>query len=54
MPGKDCPMCGDPMVLREREVTNRLPGTQQATTTKIREWVCRECDYFEDVDEGES
>lgn len=53
MPGKECPMCGDPMVLTERQVTDKVPGTPQAATTKIREWVCRECDYFEDAEAGE-
>jgi hypothetical protein len=48
MAGKDCPMCGDVMQLREHEVTDRVPGTLQTRTTKSVEWVCPECDYFED------
>jgi predicted RNA-binding Zn-ribbon protein involved in translation (DUF1610 family) len=51
MPAKDCPMCGEVMQLREREIVDRVPGTPQATVTKYREWVCPECDYFEDVDQ---
>ena len=48
MLAKDCPMCGETMKLREREVTNRVPGTPQTKTTQFREWVCPECDYFEE------
>ena len=54
MPPKECPMCGEPMALQEREVTERLPGATQATITKFREWVCSDCDYFEDAEDGES
>jgi hypothetical protein len=48
---KECPMCGESMRLREREITERVPGTTQATTSTFREWVCPECDYFEEVED---
>ena len=54
MAGKECPMCGENMELRERELTDRVPGTPQTKTTRFREWVCPECDYFEEVEELES
>jgi hypothetical protein len=47
---KECPMCGELMHLRETHVTDRLPGTLQMKTTKSFEWVCPECDYFEDAE----
>jgi C4-type Zn-finger protein len=47
MPGKDCPMCGELMHLRESQITDRVPGTPQTKTVKVVEWVCPECDYFE-------
>lgn len=50
MPHKDCPMCGESMQLREGQVTDRVPGTAQTKTRKLREWVCPECDYFEEVE----
>jgi transposase len=50
---KECPMCGETMRLQEREIVDRVPGTSQTKSTKFREWVCPECDYFEDAD-GES
>ena len=37
------------MRLRESQITDRVPGTPQ-TKTKVREWVCPECDYFEDAE----
>ena len=54
MPGRDCPMCGEVMRLRDREETRHVPGTPQTNTMKFREWVCPECDYFEDGEDGES
>ena len=47
----ECPMCGEHMRLTEREVVNRVPGTTEASAVKYREWVCPECDYFEDAEE---
>ena len=54
MPGKDCPMCGELMHLRESQITDRVPGTPQTKTVKVVEWVCPECDYFEDVEDVDS
>lgn len=46
-------MCGESMRLSEREVQERLPGRTQPRTRLVREWVCPECDYFEEAEEGE-
>ena len=51
MAAKECPMCGETMRLRERETITRVPGTPQATTTVSREWICPECDYFEEAED---
>ena len=53
MAGRDCPMCGETMRVNEKEVTEILPGTPQAAVATTREWVCPECDYFEEVEDGE-
>jgi hypothetical protein len=45
-------MCGDQMNLQSRETIARVPGSSQEVRTVVREWVCRECDYFEDADES--
>ncbi len=44
-------MCGEALRLETRERTERIPGTGQARTRVVREWVCPECDYFEEADE---
>ena len=50
---KECPLCGERMYLATRETLARVPGSSQEIRTVVREWVCRECDYFEE-DEGTS
>jgi hypothetical protein len=32
--------------------TDRVPGTRQVKTTSVREWVCPDCDHFEDAEES--
>ena len=51
MADKECPLCGAPMQLSERETVVHVPGNPAATTRTTREWVCPNCDYFEDADE---
>ena len=51
MAAKECPMCGEMMRLREQETIDRVPGTSQTKTTITREWVCPECDYFEEAED---
>ena len=46
-------MCGETMQLREREMIDRVPGITQTKTSKFREWVCPECDYFEEAERRE-
>lgn len=38
------------MRLSVREEIRYVPGTSQVLKTPIREWICPECDYFEDAD----
>lgn len=49
---KECPLCGDRMTLRTRETVTRVPGSSQEIRTVVQEWVCRECDYYEDEDDS--
>jgi hypothetical protein len=50
---KECPMCGGDMRLQARELRDHLPVMPQPQVRVVREWVCPECDYFEElVDEG--
>ena len=48
---RECPLCGATMRLHERENVVRIPGNPNATTQLAREWVCPDCDYFEEVEE---
>ena len=50
---KECPLCGEKMRLSVREIRDRLPGAGQTGVRVIREWICPECDYFEEAEGGE-
>lgn len=50
---KECPMCGETMKLSVREVKDGAPGGGQRATRTVKEWICPECDYFEDSEPGE-
>jgi C4-type Zn-finger protein len=50
---KECPLCGETMRLTERDLTDRVPGTSQSTARQVREWVCPECDYWEEAESNE-
>ena len=50
---KECPMCNEFMRLVTRELVSRVPGTAQQVKSRVREWVCPECDYFEDAEPGD-
>ncbi len=48
---KECPLCGESMRLKESTVTVQIPGNPRASTRTVQEWVCPECDYFEEAEE---
>ncbi len=47
---KECPLCGESMRLQICERQEHVPGTGQTTTRTVREWVCPECDYWEEAE----
>jgi rubredoxin len=49
-PTRECPMCGGTMQLKKRETVVRVPGNPSGTKSKSAEWVCPDCDYFEEVE----
>jgi C4-type Zn-finger protein len=51
MPAKECPLCGGTMRLTRTETPVRVPGNPQATRAASVEWVCPDCDYFEEAEE---
>jgi hypothetical protein len=42
------------MRLRRTETVSRIPGTSQTTKRTIAEWICPDCDYFEEAGETEA
>lgn len=38
------------MRIHETQRVVRVPGNPNATTHPSREWVCPDCDYFEEVE----
>jgi acetone carboxylase gamma subunit len=40
------------MRLQTRERTDRVPGTREAKTLSVREWICAECGHFEEDEES--
>ncbi len=51
---RECPLCGGTMRLRRSETVVQIPGNPTATTRLQAEWVCPDCDYFEEVDDLEA
>jgi hypothetical protein len=39
------------MRLRQREDVVRIPGNPSATVRSTEEWLCPDCDYFEEAEE---
>jgi hypothetical protein len=39
------------MRIKQTETTVRVPGNPRPTTRSTTEWVCPDCDYFEESDE---
>jgi hypothetical protein len=43
-------MCGEAMRLKRTDHVVRVPGHPEPTTRTSSEWICPECDYFEEAD----
>jgi acetone carboxylase gamma subunit len=50
---RECPLCGESMRLSIREIQERVPGQSHGSVRLVREWICPECDYFEEAEAGE-
>jgi uncharacterized protein with PIN domain len=50
-PVRECPLCGELMRLVDRTIVTRVPGTPEQKTSQFQEWVCPECDYFEEKED---
>ena len=43
-------MCGEMMHVRTSETVVQVPGNPIPKPQVVREWVCSDCDYFEEVE----
>ena len=50
-PTRECPLCGSNMRLKTTETVVRVLGNPKNTTRPTTEWVCPDCDYFEEIEE---
>ena len=46
----DCQLCVSTMLLKKTRQVLRVPGNQGYSTHSIAEWVCPDCDYFEEAE----
>lgn len=46
-------MCGETMRLVTHTSADAIPGQGQTAVRVVREWICPECDYFEEAEAGE-
>lgn len=42
-------MCGESMRRQDRVSVFRIPGTSELKKQVVQEWMCRECDHFEEA-----
>ena len=47
---RECPLCGSTMRLQQTDTLVYVPGNPTATTQSSVEWVCPDCDYFEEAE----
>jgi hypothetical protein len=48
---RECPLCGGTMQLKTSETVVHIPGNPRAIKKSSKEWLCPDCDYFEEVEE---
>jgi ssDNA-binding Zn-finger/Zn-ribbon topoisomerase 1 len=47
---RDCPLCGGAMRLKQTQQIVHVPGNPQETKRTTAEWICPDCDYFEEAE----
>ena len=47
---RECPLCGGTMQKKVQTTVTPIPGQREASTKENVEWVCPDCDYFEEAD----
>jgi uncharacterized protein with PIN domain len=49
---KECPLCGGSMQLKRRQSVTQVPGNPRPTVQQTAEWICPDCEYFEEAEGG--
>ena len=47
---RECQLCGESMHRVERQTSDRVTGTSEVKVRSTWEWVCPECDNFEEAE----
>jgi len=47
---RECPLCGESMRRVERQTAEHVTGTSEFKVRSTWEWVCPECDNFEEAE----
>jgi C4-type Zn-finger protein len=50
---KECPLCGELMDLTQTQSSTQVPGNPKPTILVVSEWVCKDCEYFEEAGLGD-
>ena len=50
---KECPLCGATMRLKQTALDVYVPGNPAPSTRVQKEWICPDCDYYEEAEEEE-
>jgi rubredoxin len=48
---RECPLCGGAMRIKRREVEIAVPGNPRPTKRLSLEWMCPDCDYYEEAED---
>ena len=51
---RECPLCGGTMVLKRTQTPVHVPGQSKPSARTTSEWICPDCDYFEEAEEENS
>jgi hypothetical protein len=51
---RECPLCGGTMHLKRIETVVQIPGNPTPTKRVSAEWICPDCDYFEEAEDLEA
>jgi uncharacterized protein with PIN domain len=48
---RECPLCGGTMAKKETQSVMQVPGNPKPVLRPHREWICPDCDNFEEAED---